>query len=70
MFARTDTARTLVEDSLQQLNAQHATQLVEAQHRSGQTSMIELSQAPPNALEAEIGVASAKLRLSAEVSTT
>jgi outer membrane protein len=41
-------------------NAQQALELAEAQYRSGQTSIIELSQAQLNALQAEIGAATAK----------
>jgi outer membrane protein len=41
-------------------NGQQALELAEAQYRSGQTSIIELSQAQLNALQAEIGAATAK----------
>jgi outer membrane protein len=41
-------------------NAQQALELAEAQYRSGQTSIIELSQAQLNALQAEIDEATAK----------
>ena len=49
-----DLAKQLASD------AEQALQLAEAQYRSGQTSVIELSQAQLNALQAEIGAASAK----------
>ena len=41
-------------------NAQQALELAEAQYRSGQTSIIELSQAQLNALQTEIDAATAK----------
>ncbi len=41
-------------------NADQALELAEAQYRSGQTSIIELSQAQLSALQAEIGAATAK----------
>jgi outer membrane protein len=41
-------------------NSQQALELADAQYRSGQTSIIELSQAQLNALQAEIGAATAK----------
>jgi outer membrane protein len=49
-----DLAKELVSD------AQQALQLAEGEYRSGQTSIMELSQAHLNALQAEIGAASAK----------
>ena len=53
-FRNIDLAKQLASTS------QQALELAEAQYRSGQTSIIELSQAQLNALEAEISAASAK----------
>ena len=41
-------------------SAQQALELADAEYRAGQTSIIELSQAQLNALQAEIAAASAK----------